>query len=92
MVKNSPATWKTWVQSLGWEDSGGGHGNPFQYSYLENPHGQGNLAGCSPWGHKESDMTEQQSIAQQLVHFLPGLLYQDGNGQSITVLTLQHGM
>ena len=20
---------------------GGGHGNPFQYSYLENPHGQG---------------------------------------------------
>ena len=20
--------------------------------------GQGNLAGCSPWGHKESDMTE----------------------------------
>ena len=21
--------------------------------------GQGGLAGCSPWGHKESDMTEQ---------------------------------
>ena len=21
--------------------------------------GQGNLASCSPWGHKESDMTEQ---------------------------------
>ena len=21
--------------------------------------GQGSLAGCSPWGHKESDMTEQ---------------------------------
>ena len=21
--------------------------------------GQGNLACCSPWGHKESDMTEQ---------------------------------
>ena len=21
-------------------------------------HGQGSLAGCSPWGHKESDMTE----------------------------------
>ena len=20
--------------------------------------GQGSLAGCSPWGHKESDMTE----------------------------------
>ena len=22
-------------------------------------HGQGSLACCSPWGHKESDMTEQ---------------------------------
>ena len=33
---------------------GGGHGNPLQYSRLENPHDQRNLAGCSPWGHKES--------------------------------------
>ena len=31
---------------------GGGHGNPFQYSCLENPHGQKSLAGCSPWGLK----------------------------------------
>ena len=37
---------------------GGGHGNPLQYSGLENPHGQRSLAGYSPWGHKESDMTE----------------------------------
>ena len=37
---------------------GGGHGNPFQYSCLENPHGQRSLAGYSPWGHKESDTTE----------------------------------
>ena len=37
---------------------GGGHGNPLQYSCLENPHGQRSLAGYSPWGHKESDMTE----------------------------------
>ena len=27
---------------------GGGHGNPPQYSYLENPHGQRSLAGYSP--------------------------------------------
>ena len=26
----------------------GGHGNPFQYSCLENPHGQRSLAGYSP--------------------------------------------
>ena len=38
--------------------SGGGHGNPLQYSCLENPHGQRTLAGYRPWGHKESDMTD----------------------------------
>ena len=37
---------------------GGGHGNPLQYSCLENPHGQRSMAGCSPWGHKESVMAE----------------------------------
>ena len=29
---------------------GGGHGNPLQYSCLENPHGQRSLVGYSPWG------------------------------------------
>ena len=42
---------------------GGGHGNPPQYSCLENPHGQRNLAGYSLWGLKELDMTERLSIA-----------------------------
>ena len=32
---------------------GGGHGNPLQYSCLENPHGQRSLAGSSPWDHKK---------------------------------------
>ena len=41
---------------------GGGHGNPLQYSCLENPHGQRSLVGFSPWGHKESDMTERRSL------------------------------
>ena len=40
---------------------GGGHGNPLQYSCLENPHGQRSLASYSPWGRKESDTTEQLS-------------------------------
>ena len=31
---------------------GGGHGNPFQYSCLENPQGQRSLVGYSPWGRK----------------------------------------
>ena len=36
----------------------GGHGNPLQYSCLENPHGQRSLAGYSPWDRKELDTTE----------------------------------
>ena len=43
---------------------GGMHGNLLQYSCLENSHGQKSLVGYSSWGHKESDMTEQLSIAQ----------------------------
>jgi len=37
---------------------GGGNGNPFQYSCLENPHGQRSLVGYSPQGHTESDTTK----------------------------------
>ena len=33
-----------------------GLGNPLQYSWLENPHGQRSLTGYSPWGSKESDI------------------------------------
>ena len=43
---------------------GGGHGNLFQYSCLENPHTKRSLAGCSPWDLKESDTTERLSTAQ----------------------------
>ena len=45
---------------------GGGHGNPLQYSCLENPHEQRSLAGCSPWGFKELDMAEHLSTATQI--------------------------
>ena len=66
-VKNLPAMWEIWVliPVLG-RSPGGGHGNPPQYSCLENPHGQRSLAGYSLWGCKESDMTEQLSIAHVL--------------------------
>ena len=43
---------------------GGGHGNPLQYSCLENPHGQRSLVGYSPWSCKELDTTEGLSTAQ----------------------------
>ena len=43
---------------------GGGYGYPLQYSCPEDPHGQRNLEGYSPWGRKELDMTQWLSMAQ----------------------------
>ena len=43
----------------------GRHGNPFQNSCLENPHGRRSLAGCSPRVCKELDMTERLSSQYQ---------------------------
>ena len=37
---------------------GEGNGNPLQYFCPGESHGQRSLVGYSPWGHKESDMTE----------------------------------
>ena len=48
----------------------GGHGNLFQYSCLENAHGQKSLEGYSPWGHKELDMTGRLS-AHTHIHIHP---------------------
>ena len=72
MVKNLPAMQEIWVQSLSLgRSSGEGHGNPLQYSCLENPNGQRSLADYSPWGHKESDTTKQLSTAQCQFPMLP---------------------
>ena len=58
LVKNLPAMWETWVQSLNWESPG--EGNRATHSSI--------LAWripwtiYSPWDHKESDMTELLSL------------------------------
>ena len=55
VVKNLPANAGDAVSIPGSGRSpGGGHGNPFQYSCLENLHGQKSLAGYSPWDQKKS--------------------------------------
>ena len=41
---------------------GEGNGNPLQYSCLENPMDIGAWQAYSPWGHKESDTTEQSVV------------------------------
>ena len=49
---------ETWVQSLGWEDPWSRKWQPTAVFLPEKFHGQRSLGGYSPWGHKESDMTE----------------------------------
>ena len=70
MVKNPPTMRDLGsVPELG-RSPGGGQGNPLQYSCLENPQGQRSLVGNSPWGHTESDMTEQLSTEHIFEKFL----------------------
>ena len=64
--------------------SGGGHGNPPKYSCLQNPNGQRSLVGCSPWGSKESDMTEG-------LHFQFSLsCIGEGNGNALQCSCLEN--
>ena len=60
MVKKSPAMWETWVQFLGQEDTLE-EGMTTHSSILawRIPVGRGAWWAYSPWGCKESDMTEQ---------------------------------
>ena len=56
VVKNPPANGGDIrdtgsIPGLG-RSPGGGHGNPLQYSCLENPQGQRSLAGYSPGDHR----------------------------------------
>ena len=53
LVKNSPAMWETWFQSLDWED-------PLEKGKATTPvFWPGEFHGLfSPWGHKELDTTE----------------------------------
>ena len=57
-VKNPPAMQETWVPSLGWEDPWRSGRQPTPVILPGESHGQRSLAGCSPWGHKESDTME----------------------------------
>ena len=61
-VKNLPAIQEIGVQSLGWEDSLE-KGLPTPVFLLGEFHGHRILAGYSPWGREESDMTEQITLS-----------------------------
>ena len=64
MIKNPPAMQETWVRSLGWEDFlGEGNGSLTAVFLLGKFHRQRSLVGYSPWGLKESDMTESLIVS-----------------------------
>ena len=66
-AKNPPAMWEAWVWSLGWED-------PLEESMVTHstilarriPMDRGAWQ-STPWGHKESDMTEQLNTGQRTI-------------------------
>ena len=65
MVKNPPANAGD-IRDTGsipesGRSPGGEHGNPFQYSCLENPHGQRSLVGYYPWVAKSRTQLKQLS-------------------------------
>ena len=67
MVKNLLAMQETWVQSLGWEDS-------LEKRWVLTPvflpgefYGERSLVGYSPWGCKESDMTERLTLSLSVI-------------------------
>ena len=62
-VKNPPAMWETWVQSLGWEDLlEEGMAAHFSIPAWRIPMDR-EAWRASPLGRKESDMTERLSTA-----------------------------
>ena len=58
----------------------GRHGNPLQYSFLGNPHGQRSLVGYSLQGYKDSDTTEVTEHAAS------------GDQTNLCSLTLAHSL
>ena len=69
MVKNPPANAEgvkkcSSISGSG-RSPGGGQDNLWQYSCLENSHGQRSLEGYSPRGCKEMDMTETTQHAHR---------------------------
>ena len=66
-VKNLPVMQKTKVQSLGQEDPLEKRMATHSSILPREFHGQRSLGGYSPWGHRESDTTEQLTLSEYIV-------------------------
>ena len=61
-VNSPPAIREMQVQFLGWEDPLEEEMQPTPVFLPGESHGQRSLAGCSSWGHKESDMNDTHTL------------------------------
>ena len=72
LIRKDPDSRKDWRQERGWQKRMVGwhcwfNGHEFEQA-LGDCEGQGSLACCSSWGHKELDRTTQQHHRQKLLH------------------------
>ena len=63
MVKNLPVMWETQVRSLGWENPLEKGMETHSSNLVRELHEQRSLLGYSPWGCKESDISEQLTLS-----------------------------
>ena len=62
MVRSLPAMEETWVTKIPWRRAR----QPTPVFLPGESHGQRSLVGYSPWGHKESDTTQQLSMHEYI--------------------------
>ena len=84
-VKSLPAIWETQVRSLSWEDPlEKKEWQPTPVFLPGKPRGQRNLAGYSPWGREQTDMTETNTHTQ-LPGSSAGGIFQGGKLQWVAI-------
>ena len=64
-----------WVEKIPWRRNG---------NFLpRKPHGQRSLAGYSPWGHKQLDMTERLTLLHCFFHYIALPFYFSSNRNGV---------
>ena len=90
-VKNLPAVQErqeTWVRKIPWRRAW----QPTVVFLLWESHGQRNLAGCSPWGLKESDTAERLSTHHRQELAAQVLLLEEAGVRKLYLLKLSTGV
>ena len=83
----SPAMQETWVQSLGWEDPLEKGMATYSSTFAWRIPWIESLVGCSPWGHKESDMTKRPTLLLLTLTSLKVIYFDRGSDGWMASLT-----